>query len=114
MKESVKQFCSLNGLGEVTAEMLYDAYIGSEANDDSRDKKPGAKCKLQFPRELREQFERDCGFTDEELEIFRMRAQGMSIIQISFALGRTEYYSTEKVERRIRSIKDKIAAAIEG
>ena len=29
MKESVKQFCSLNGLGEVTAEMLYDAYIGS-------------------------------------------------------------------------------------
>ena len=54
------------------------------------------------------------GFTDEELEIFRMRAQGMSIIQISFALGRTEYYSTEKVERRIRSIKDKIAAAIEG
>lgn len=39
MKESVKQFCSLNGLGEVTAEMLYDAYIGSEANDDSRDKK---------------------------------------------------------------------------
>ena len=39
MKESVKKFCSLNGLGEVTAEMLYDAYIGSEANDDSRDKK---------------------------------------------------------------------------
>lgn len=75
---------------------------------------PGAKCKLQFPRELREQFERDCGFTDEELEIFRMRAQGMSIIQISFALGCTEYYSPEKVERRIRSIKDTIAAAIEG
>lgn len=75
---------------------------------------PGAKCKLQFPRELREQFERDCGFTDEELEIFRLRAQGMSIIQISFALARTEYYSTEKVERRIRSIKNKIAAAIEG
>lgn len=33
---------------------------------------PGTKNKLQFPRELREQFERDCGFTDEELKIFRL------------------------------------------
>lgn len=76
---------------------------------------PGEKNKLQFPRALREQFERDCGFTDEELTIFRMRARGMSILQISFALQtETELYGTEKVERRIRSIKNKIAAAIDG
>lgn len=76
---------------------------------------PGEKNKLQFPRELKEQFERDCGFTDEELTIFRMRARGMSILQISFALQtETELYGTEKVERRIRSIKNKIADAIDG
>ena len=75
---------------------------------------PGAKNKLQFPRELREQFERDCGFTDEELKIFRLRAKGMSVLQISFAMQTdTELYGTEKVERRIRAIKNKIAAAIE-
>lgn len=74
---------------------------------------PHTKEKLQFPRELREQFERDCGFTDEELNIFRMRARGMSILQISFALQTdTELYGTEKVERRIRSIKNKIAAIL--
>ena len=38
MRESVKEFCRINGLGDVTAEILYDAYIGSEANDNSRDK----------------------------------------------------------------------------
>ena len=75
---------------------------------------PGTKIKLQFPRELREQFERDCGFTDEELKIFRLRAKGMSVLQISFSMQTdTELYGTEKVERRIRAIKDKIAAAIE-
>ena len=69
---------------------------------------PGAKCKLQFPRTLREEFERDCGFTDEEITILRLRARGMSVVQISCEL------SEEKVERRIRSIKNKIADAIEG
>ena len=54
---------------------------------------PGTKNKLQFPRELREQFERDCGFTDEELKIFRLRAKGMSVLQISFAMQtETELY----------------------
>lgn len=38
MRESVKEFCRINGFGDVTAEILYDAYIGSEANDNSRDK----------------------------------------------------------------------------
>lgn len=75
---------------------------------------PGAKCKLQFPRALREEFERDCGFTDEEIAILRLRARGMSVVQISFELSEADYYSPEKVERRIRSIKNKIADAIEG
>lgn len=58
---------------------------------------PGTKNKLQFPRELREQFERDCGFTDEELKIFRLRAKGMSVLQISFVMQtETELYGTEK------------------
>ena len=41
MKESVKNFCRLNGLNQRSAnlvDMLYNAYIGSEANDNSRNK----------------------------------------------------------------------------
>lgn len=38
MKESVKEFCRINGIGDVTADSLFDAYIGSDANDNSRDK----------------------------------------------------------------------------
>ena len=74
-----------------------------------------AKCKLQFPTQEREYFEQVCGFTDEELDIFRLRSRGYSIIQISFKMEDlySKYYSgavygTGKVEARIRSIKDKI------
>ena len=41
MKESVKNFCRLNGPNQRSAnlvDMLYNAYIGSEANDNSRNK----------------------------------------------------------------------------
>ena len=41
MKESVKDFCRLNGLNQRSAnlvDMLYNAYIGSEANDNNRNK----------------------------------------------------------------------------
>ena len=41
MKESVENFCRLNGLNQRSAnlvDMLYNAYIGSEANDNSRNK----------------------------------------------------------------------------
>lgn len=38
MRESVKEFCRINGINDVTADALFDAYIGSEANDNSRDK----------------------------------------------------------------------------
>ena len=38
MKESVKEYCLINGISGVTADALFDAYIGSDANDNSRDK----------------------------------------------------------------------------
>lgn len=75
----------------------------------------GAKCNLQFSRKEKEYFEQECGFTDEELEIFRMRARGFSVLKISFEMERLHgnehpsgTYSVSKVESRIRSIKDKI------
>lgn len=75
----------------------------------------GTKCKLQFSTKERLRFEQECGFTDEELEIFRMRARGFSILQISFAVEASHGkenpgggYSVSKVESRIRSIKNKI------
>lgn len=46
----------------------------------------GAKCNLQFTTSEREYFERECGFTDEELEIFKLRARGKSVLQISFIM----------------------------
>lgn len=74
----------------------------------------GVKNNLQFTRAEREYFERECGFTDEELEIFRLRSRGRTVLQISFDMeekyGR-EYpngYSLSKVEARIRKIKKKI------
>lgn len=73
------------------------------------------KCKLQFSTREREFFERECGFTDEELEIFRMRARGFSVIKISFEMEKLHgketpsgRYGTGKVDIRIRAIKDKI------
>lgn len=39
MKESVKKFCQLNGLDESSQNLvdtLYNAYIGSEADDNDR------------------------------------------------------------------------------
>lgn len=43
----------------------------------------GAKCNLQFSTREREFYEREAGFTDEEIEIFRMRSRGFSVIKIS-------------------------------
>lgn len=79
----------------------------------------GTKCKLQFTRAEKEFFEQECGFTDEELEIFRLRSRGKSILQISFIMeelyGKETpggQYSVSKVESRIRSIKKKILKVI--
>ena len=70
----------------------------------------GAKCNLQFSTREREYYEREAGFTDEEIEIFRMRSRGHSVVKISHAMSELhdKYYSVSTIETRIRSIKDKI------
>lgn len=70
----------------------------------------GTKCDLQFSTKEREYFEHEAGFTDEELEVFRMRSRGYSVVKISHAMGELHdrYYSVSTIEARIRSIKNKI------
>ena len=70
----------------------------------------GAKCNLQFTRAEREFFEQECGFTDEEIEVFRMRSRGFSVVRIMHEMYElhNRYYSQSTIEARIRSIKDKI------
>ena len=70
----------------------------------------GAKCSLQFTRAEREFFESECGFTDEEVEIFRLRSRGYSVVSIMHAMEQShdKYYSQSTIEARIRSIKNKI------
>ena len=70
----------------------------------------GAKCNLQFTTKEREYFEREAGFTDEELEIFRMRSRGFSIIKITHKMEELygHYYSVSTIESRIRNIKRKM------
>lgn len=74
----------------------------------------GAKVKLQFSRKEREYYENECGFTDDELSIFRMRTRGFSVVKISHEMGELtgEYWSLSRVEARIRSIKDKILSVL--
>lgn len=74
----------------------------------------GSKCKLQFTTKEREFYEAECGFTDEELMVFRMRSRGYSIVKIFHEITEFtgEYYSVSKVEARIRSVKDKILAVL--
>lgn len=70
----------------------------------------GTKCNLQFSTAEREYYEREAGFTDEELEIFRMRSRGFSVVKISMQMAdlHDRYYSVSTIEGRIRSIKRKI------
>ena len=70
----------------------------------------GAKCNLQFTRAEREFFELECGFTDEEIEVFRMRSRGFSVVKIMHEMEslHDKYYSQSTIEARIRSVKDKI------
>lgn len=79
---------------------------------------PGAKCRLQFPPDTLDALSRRCCFTDEEAAILRYRSRGMTLLEISFCMQRDfgrrypdGQYSDRKVDRRIRSIKDKIAGA---
>lgn len=70
----------------------------------------GAKCNLQFSTKEREYFEREAGFTDEELEVFRYRSRGFSVNKISITMSSThdKYFSISTIESRIRSTKRKI------
>lgn len=77
----------------------------------------GAKCNLQFPAAERDYYLSECGFTDEERDIFILRSRGKTILQISFIMEEkykkeltNNEYSIFKVEQRIRSIKKKILA----
>lgn len=74
----------------------------------------GSKCNLQFSTREREYYEQECGFTDEELTVFRLRSRGFSVVRIATYLTDEFgcYYSTGKVEARIRSVKDKILAIL--
>lgn len=74
----------------------------------------GSKVKLQFSRREREFYELECGFTDEELLIFRMRSRGFSVTKISMEMSEQtgQYWSISRVESRIRSIKNKILAVL--
>lgn len=70
----------------------------------------GRKAKLQFPTALRERLIAECGFTLEEKTILNFRADGLSIIEIADR----RHCSVETINRRIRSIKNKIADIVEG
>lgn len=74
----------------------------------------GAKCNLQFTTKEREYYENECGFTDEEIDVFRLRSRGYSVTRIATLLtDKYGYYYTQgKVEARIRSVKNKILAVL--
>lgn len=70
----------------------------------------GTKCNLQFSTKEKEHYEQAAGFTDEELDVFRMRSRGLSVIRISVEMESKygKYFSVSTIEARIRSIKNKI------
>lgn len=78
--------------------------INNIADLQARLRTPRRKVKLVFPRELREELERECGFTDDEIAVLRLCCRGWGYVQISENL----HCSPETVRNRIRSIKDKI------
>lgn len=69
---------------------------------------PRQKVKLEFPRQLREELERECCFTDEETMVLRLCCRGWGYVQIASEL----HCSPETVRNRVRAIKNKIADAI--
>lgn len=60
-----------------------------------------------YIRAEQEQIIRDCGFTEREERVFRMRARGASVVETSLALN----YSERTVKRDSRSVRAKIARA---
>lgn len=77
---------------------------------------PGARNPLLIAPEELDRIERRCPLTDEERAVLRLRARGYTLLEISFIMadrfgGRRPggQYSDRTVDRRIRSIKDKLA-----
>lgn len=68
----------------------------------------GKKAKLQFPTAVRERLIEECGFTLDEKTILNLRAEGKSITEVALKMNCSE----ETINRRIRSIKDKIAFVV--
>lgn len=66
----------------------------------------GSKCNLQFSTKERLYYEQEAGFTDEEIEIFRMRSRGFSVIQISHEMTERhdKYFSVSTIEGRMTSL----------
>lgn len=79
---------------------------------------PGARNALNIAPDELTRIERCCALTDEERAVLRYRARGYSLLEISFLMA-DEFgsrrpggtYSDRTVDRRIRSIKNKIAEA---
>lgn len=55
-----------------------------------------------------DRYRRDCNFTAEELAVFYLRVKGISRVAIASAL----HVSVATVDRRIRSVTQKIEAMI--
>ena len=68
------------------------------------------KVKPQFPTAIREELIAECGFTAEEIAILNLRASGKSLLEIADI----RHCSIETINRRIRSIKNKIADIVTG
>lgn len=80
-------------------------------------KTPYHKDKMQYPRAIREYILSEAGLTDEETDIFLMRSKGLTVLEISFEMetlykSKYQQYGVEKVERKIRAIKNKIASIL--
>ena len=58
-----------------------------------------------FIRSEQDAIIRDCGFTEREERVFRMRARGASVVETSLALN----YSERTVKRDSQSVRAKIA-----
>lgn len=78
---------------------------------------PYYKNKMQYCKQLKEYILQNAGFTSEEQDIFEMRSNGMTVLEISFEMQnkykhKYQLYGVEKVERRIRAIKNKISSIL--
>ena len=79
----------------------------------------GAKWNFELTKREQEYFLAECGFTDEEAEIFKLRCRGKTVLQTSFDMEEKfrgnlpdGVYSCKRVEGKIKSIKRKMLKVI--